>query len=175
VAGSLIWPGICLEYYIRFFRSAKLPATTPSAEIQMYEHNDKSPGLRIAAALLIREDGHTLLVRKRGTTRFMQPGGKIDPGETAQRALVRELNEELGIAVDVDSLVSLGQFSAPAANEAGLNVHADLFLVECDQSVRPEAEIEEIAWVAANVLPDFPLAPLTGSIVLPLHNNLRRG
>ena len=53
-------------------------------------------------------------------------------------------------------------FPAPAAHEAGLNVHADLFLVECDQSVRPEAEIEEIAWVAANVLPDFPLAPLTG-------------
>ena len=97
----------------------------------------------------------------------MQPGGKIDPGETAQRALVRELNEELGISVDVNSLVSLGNFSAPAANEAGLNVHADLFLVECDQSVRPEAEIEEIAWVAANVLPDFPLAPLTGSFVLP--------
>jgi 8-oxo-dGTP diphosphatase len=148
---------------------------TPFDEIQMSEHAMELPDLRIAAALLIRKDGHTLLVRKRGTMSFMQPGGKIDPGETAQGALVRELNEELGISVDVEALVSLGHFSAPAANEAGLNVHADLFLVECDQSVRPEAEIEEIAWVAANVLPDFPIAPLTGSYVLPLHNSMRRG
>jgi|UPI00042793C5 8-oxo-dGTP pyrophosphatase MutT (NUDIX family) len=160
---------------MRFFRNAGAQPDTLSIEIQMSEHDDELPGLRIAAALLVREDGHTLLVRKRGTTSFMQPGGKIDPGETAQCALVRELNEELGISVDVNSLVPLGHFSAPAANEAGLNVHADLFLVECDQSVRPEAEIEEIAWVAANVLPDFPLAPLTGSFVLPLHNGLRRG
>jgi 8-oxo-dGTP diphosphatase len=143
-------------------------------EIQMSEHADELPGLRIAAALLVRQDGRTLLVRKRGTTSFMQPGGKIDPGETAQRALVRELNEELGISVDVDSLLPLGQFSAPAAHEAGLNVHADLFLVECDQGVRPEAEIEEIAWVTANVLPDFPLAPLTVDFVLPLHDSLQR-
>jgi 8-oxo-dGTP diphosphatase len=140
----------------------------------MSEHAMELPDLRIAAALLIRKDGHTLLVRKRGTTSFMQPGGKIDPGETAQGALVRELNEELGISIDVEALVPLGHFSAPAANEAGLNVRAELFLVECDQSVRPEAEIEEIAWVAANVLPDFPIAPLTGSFVLPLHNGLRR-
>jgi 8-oxo-dGTP diphosphatase len=160
---------------MRFFRNAGAQPDTLSIEIQMSEHDDELPGLRIAAALLVREDGHTLLVRKRGTTSFMQPGGKIDPGETAQCALVRELNEELGISVDVNSLVPRGHFSAPAANEADLNVHADLFLVECDQSVRPEAEIEEIAWVAANVLPDFPLAPLTGSFVLPLHNGLRRG
>src|SRR3982075_1501291 len=98
---------------MRFFRSAAAQPLTPSAEIQMSEHADELPDLRIAAALLVREDGCTLLVRKRGTTSFMQPGGKIDPGETAQRALVRELNEELGISVDVDSLVPLGHFSAP--------------------------------------------------------------
>lgn len=34
--------------------------------------------IRIAAALLIGTDGRTLLVRKRGTQAFMQPGGKID-------------------------------------------------------------------------------------------------
>jgi 8-oxo-dGTP pyrophosphatase MutT (NUDIX family) len=47
--------------------------------------------------MLVRADGRTLLVRKRHTTAFMQPGGKIDCDETAQRALVRELQEELGI------------------------------------------------------------------------------
>jgi 8-oxo-dGTP pyrophosphatase MutT (NUDIX family) len=88
------------------------------------------PVLRIAAAMLVRSDGRTLLVRKRHTTMFMQPGGKIDPGETTQSALVRELNEEPGISVDIESLVPLGQFSTPAANEAGVMVDAALFMVE---------------------------------------------
>ena len=139
----------------------------------MPQHDDKLPGLRIAAALLVREDGQTLLVRKRGTTSFMQPGGKIDPGETAQARAGPGVERGAGHLGRCRALVPLGHFSAPAANEIGLNVHADLFLVECDQSVKPEAEIEEIAWVAANVRPDFPLAPLTGNFVLPLHNELR--
>lgn len=131
------------------------------------------PVLRISAALLVRADGKTLLVRKRGTTTFMQPGGKIDLGETAPQALVRELNEELGISVEIEALVPLGQFSAPAANEAGVTVEAALFMVQCDQDVRPAAEIEEAVWVGSGARPDFAIAPLTGDHVLPLHNKLR--
>jgi 8-oxo-dGTP diphosphatase len=131
------------------------------------------PVLRIAAALLVRDDGQTLLVRKRGTTAFMQPGGKIDFGETAEQALVRELNEELGICVDIQSLLPLGRFSAPAANEAGVMVDAALFMVRCDQDVRPAAEIEEAVWIESDACPDFPVAPLTGDYVLPLHREQR--
>ena len=129
--------------------------------------------LRIAAALLVRADGRTLLVRKRGTTTFMQPGGKIDPGETAQQALVRELNEELGISVELHSLMPLGQFSASAANEADTTVDAALFLVQCDQDVRPAAEIVEAVWIASDTPPHFPVAPLTADHVLPLHRRLQ--
>jgi len=130
------------------------------------------PVLRIAAAMLVRADGRTLLVRKRHTTIFMQPGGKIDPGETTQSALVRELKEELGISVEIQSLVPLGQFLAPAANEAGVMVDAALFMVECDQAVQPAAEIEEAVWVEPDAPRDFPIAPLTDGYVLPLHNQL---
>jgi 8-oxo-dGTP pyrophosphatase MutT (NUDIX family) len=56
--------------------------------------------IRIAAALVCRGDRRMLLVRKRGTFAFMQPGGKIEPHETPAAALVRELAEELGLAVD---------------------------------------------------------------------------
>ncbi|MBB4242699.1 MULTISPECIES: NUDIX domain-containing protein [Rhizobium] len=49
--------------------------------------------IRIAAALVLRPDGKTLLVRKRGTIAFMQPGGKIEPRETAEAAVVRELSK----------------------------------------------------------------------------------
>jgi 8-oxo-dGTP pyrophosphatase MutT (NUDIX family) len=131
------------------------------------------PVLRIAAAMLVRADGRTLLVRKRGTTTFMQPGGKIDPGETAQLALVRELKEELGISINIQSLVPLGRFSAPATNEAGVTIDAVLFMVECDQAVQPAAEIEEAVWVESDVQPDFSIAPLTDGYVLPLHKQLR--
>jgi 8-oxo-dGTP pyrophosphatase MutT (NUDIX family) len=138
---------------------------TPTPEID-------PPVLRIAAAMLVRADGRTLLVRKRHTTIFMQPGGKIDPGETTQSALVRELKEELGISVEIHSLVPLGQFLAPAANEAGVMVDAALFMVECDQAVQPAAEIEEAVWVEPDAPRDFPIAPLTDGYVLPLHKQL---
>ncbi|WP_439615125.1 NUDIX hydrolase [Shinella sp.] len=55
--------------------------------------------IRIAAALVLRENGETLLVRKRGTGAFMQPGGKIEPGETPKAALARELREEIGLDI----------------------------------------------------------------------------
>jgi 8-oxo-dGTP diphosphatase len=130
-------------------------------------------GAQNCCGLLVRADGKTLLVRKRETTTFIQAGGKIDSGETAQQALVRELNEELGISVDIRSLMPLGRFSASAANEAGVMIDAALFMVHCDQDVRPAAEIEEAVWIEADARPDFPIAPLTSDHVLPLHRQLR--
>ncbi|MHB9005113.1 MAG: NUDIX hydrolase, partial [Coriobacteriia bacterium] len=55
--------------------------------------------IRVAAALIVDEGGRILLVRKRGTTVFMQPGGKYEPGETAAETLSRELHEELGLRI----------------------------------------------------------------------------
>ncbi|HCS45677.1 MAG TPA: DNA mismatch repair protein MutT, partial [Pseudomonas sp.] len=83
--------------------------------------------IRIAAALLIGPDGRTLLVRKRGTEAFMQPGGKIEAPEQPIHALARELAEELGLLIDPAHATYLGQFSAPAANEPGYVVQAELF------------------------------------------------
>jgi len=125
--------------------------------------------IRIAAALLIDPQGRTLLVRKRGTQAFMQPGGKIDAGESPQAALVRELHEELGLRLDPRQAVYLGQFSAPAANEPGFEVQAELFRVDCAEAVAPAAEIEEVVWLAADQATDLELAPLTRDLILPLY------
>jgi 8-oxo-dGTP diphosphatase len=124
--------------------------------------------IRIAAALVCRSDGSTLLVRKRGTSAFMQPGGKIEPHEQPAAALSRELLEELGLAIAALAVEHLGRFAAPAANEPGRTVEAELFRIEISGEVTPAAEIEEIAWIAPADTHGLELAPLTRDHVLPI-------
>ena len=57
--------------------------------------SDDEPVIRIVAGVAVDESGRVLLVRKRGTERFMLPGGKLAEGEGAGKALARELQEEL--------------------------------------------------------------------------------
>lgn len=125
--------------------------------------------IRIAAALLIGADGQTLLVRKRGTQAFMQPGGKIEAGEQPLHALARELEEELGLRIDPAQARYLQQFSAPAANEPGHVVEAEVFLVHIDSPVTPAAEIEEVRWIDPAGDGDLCLAPLTRNLILPFY------
>ena len=128
-----------------------------------------SQTIRIAAALLIEPNGQTLLVRKRGTQAFMQPGGKIDAGEQPAEALARELHEELGLIIEPTDAVYLGHFSAPAANEPGYTVEAELFQVTIDEPVSPAAEIEEVRWIDPATDGDLILAPLTRDLILPFY------
>ncbi len=129
---------------------------------------EADPVIRIAAALIIDGQGRTLLVRKRGTQAFMQAGGKIEGGESAADALIRELHEELGLELDAAAPEYLGRFVAPAANEPGRLVEAEMFRVTTDQAVRPAAEIDEVVWIRPSEPGDLPLAPLTRDHVLPI-------
>lgn len=125
--------------------------------------------IRIVAALILRADGMALVVRKRGTAAFMQAGGKIEPGETPQAALVRELHEELGLAVETVALEHLGIFEAPAANEPGYKVVADVFRIDVDnRPIAAAAEIEEIRWISPAEPGNIQLAPLTEHKIFPI-------
>jgi 8-oxo-dGTP diphosphatase len=127
--------------------------------------------IRIAAAVIVDEAGRVLLVRKRGTDRFMQAGGKIDAGETAAEALVREISEELGILVDAAALTYWGRFTAVAANEHNHVVDAEAFFLALpdpiSSTVAAAAEIEELIWSQPEAALSLPLAPLTHDILLP--------
>jgi 8-oxo-dGTP diphosphatase len=120
-------------------------------------------------AALIRDDwGRMLVVRKRGTTAFMQPGGKRDAGEDDLTALDRELGEELGCRMVPGSARPLGQFDCAAANEPGWRVQASVYAVNVRGAVMPQAEIAEVLWIDPAVPVSVVLAPLTRDHVLPL-------
>jgi 8-oxo-dGTP diphosphatase len=124
--------------------------------------------IHVAAGVVCRADGRTLLVRKRGTSVYMQPGGKIEKGEQPINALLRELREELGVTVDAPETAYLGCFTAPAANEPDSHVRAEVFRVTVRGPVRPGAEIEEILWLEPSAPGHLQLAPLTRDHILPL-------
>ena len=124
--------------------------------------------ISVVAALIRDEAGRVLLVRKRGTAAFMQPGGKRDAGESDLAALAREIVAELGCCVDQRSARALGVFECASANEPGFNVHATVYAVDVAGEISARAEIEEAIWVDPRALPDLPLAPLTRDHVLPL-------
>lgn len=129
--------------------------------------SDRARQILVAAALLIGPDGRALLVRKRGTTAFMQPGGKIDAGETPGAALRRELREELALEIEETDARYMGRFTAPAANEADATVVAEVYLLRVTEPPVPQAEIEELRWVDPVDPGPVELAPLTGELIFP--------
>lgn len=106
--------------------------------------------VRVVAALITDPQGRLLLVRKRGTEKFMHAGGKPEADETVRGALVRELQEELGLTVAEAALAPLGPFVTDAANEPGHRLEAEVFRLPLPTHVaaalEPHAEIEELRW-----------------------------
>lgn len=130
-----------------------------------------APPIRVAAALIVDDDGRLLLVRKQGTSVFMQPGGKYEPGETGAQTLARELHEELGLRVDPAALTPLGTFTARAANEEGRLVEAEVFgvaLTAGDAAPVAGTEIAELRWIHPDDLHRQPVAPLVTDRMLAL-------
>lgn len=126
-----------------------------------------APDLVVSAVVLRDADGRIVTVRKRGTSRFMLPGGKPEPGETAADAAVRECAEELGLALSLDTLTTVGTFTAAAANEPGFTVEGFVFEHPLHGEPRIAAEIEELRWLdVSQPLPDD-LAPMLEHHVLP--------
>jgi DNA polymerase III epsilon subunit-like protein/ADP-ribose pyrophosphatase YjhB (NUDIX family) len=129
--------------------------------------------LRVAAGIVTDPAGRTLLVRKRGTSAFMQAGGKIEAGESALEALARELREEIGLELDPDHTEYLGSFRAVAANEPDTVVRAEVFALVTSVVVSPQGEIEELLWLEGEVPDGIELAALSRDTILPLWETRR--
>ena len=129
--------------------------------------------IRIVAAVTTNRRGETLLVRKRGTAVFMLPGGKPTAAESALDALDREVREELGCGLDRAVCRTLGSYRAPAANEPGFTVEAELFAASLVGDPRPCGEIDELVWVDPEREVIYPLAQLAQKHALPLARALK--
>lgn len=126
------------------------------------------PVIRVSAVLAVDDAGRLLVVRKRGTQVWMQPGGKPEPGESPAETLTRELHEELGVRLDPAELEPLGTFTTAAANEAGTTLVADVFRAAIEHPVVADAEIDAVLWMHPDEFAHHQLAPLITQHMLAL-------
>jgi len=131
----------------------------------------------VVAAALVGPAGHVLMQRRRlggpygGLWEF--PGGKVEPGESPESALIRELLEELGIAVDVAALVPLCFSSDRVLPPAPRMPHVILLYTCRRWHGSPRClDAEEIAWFSAGELAGLPMPPLDIPLVHALVGKL---
>ena len=92
--------------------------------------------------------GAVLSTRSHGKDRYYFPGGKREPGETDAQTLLREIEEELTVALDPASLVHAGTFEAPAhGHPAGVLVRMACYYATYTGTLQPAAEIAEVTWL----------------------------
>lgn len=116
--------------------------------------------LLVTAVALIDPDGRVLLAQRpegkslAGLWEF--PGGKVDPGETPEQALIRELQEELGIDTWTSCLAPL-----TFASHSYADFHLLMPLYACRrwQGIPQPKEGQKLAWVRAHELSNYDMPP----------------
>lgn len=108
----------------------------------------KSTKVIETANWILRDGDKILSVRSHGRDRFYLPGGKIDPGETARDAIMREITEELGVTLMTDTIRELGTFSGHGHNlPDGAIVRMTCFAADYTGTLAPAREIAELRWL----------------------------
>jgi 8-oxo-dGTP pyrophosphatase MutT (NUDIX family) len=94
-------------------------------------------------------DGKILSTRSRGKDVYYLPGGKREPGETDVQTLVREIREELDVAIAPDSASHAGTFEAQAhGHAAGITVRMTCYAADYSGTLAASSEIAELAWLS---------------------------
>ncbi|WP_345637808.1 NUDIX hydrolase [Rugosimonospora acidiphila] len=94
------------------------------------------------------QDGRILSTRSRGKDVYYLPGGKREAGEGDLDTLLREVREELGVALDAGTAEYVGTFHAQAHGHAASTVvRMTCYTADYQGVPRPDNEIEEVVWL----------------------------
>ncbi|GAB3577588.1 NUDIX domain-containing protein [Amycolatopsis endophytica] len=94
------------------------------------------------------EGGRILSTRSHGKDVYYIPGGKREPGETDIQTLIREIHEELAVAIAPASVAHAGTFEAQAhGHDAGITVRMTCYTADYQGTLTPSSEIDELIWL----------------------------
>jgi 8-oxo-dGTP diphosphatase len=129
--------------------------------------------LLVAAVALVDPDGRVLLAERpagkqlAGLWEF--PGGKVDPGETPETALIRELREELGITVEP---ACLAPFTFASHRYEHFHLLMPLYVCRVWEGTVQPLEGQRLAWAKVGELDSFPMPPADKPLVAMLRDLL---
>lgn len=100
-------------------------------------------------------EGGRCLVARRGPRMALAgywefPGGKVEPGESPEIALIREIREEMAIGIEVESWIGRGE-----AVVRGRRIVLDIYLAKLIDGEPQRNEHAEIRWIGVNEVPEF--------------------
>jgi 8-oxo-dGTP diphosphatase len=135
--------------------------------------NRAPPLVLVAAVVLVDPDGRVLLAQRpegkamAGLWEF--PGGKVDPGETPESALIRELAEELGIDVTASCLAPL---TFASHTYADFHLLMPLYVCRKWSGIPSAREGQRLRWVRPARLAEYPMPPADKPLVAMLRDLL---
>lgn len=118
------------------------------------------PILLVAACALVDADGRVLLAQRpegkqlAGLWEF--PGGKVEPGETPEETLIRELQEEIGISTKVGCLAPL---TFASYTYESFHLLMPLYICRRFEGIARGLEGQALKWVRPKDMRDYPMPP----------------
>ena len=113
--------------------------------------------VEVVAALIRREGKFLICQRPENKARALLwefVGGKVEQGETKERALIRECREELGITVAVGAA-----FAEVVHEYPDITVHLTLFNATIAEGTPIRKEHKDIRWIAPSEIPNYEFCP----------------